>query len=40
MIGRKQEISELNRIYNKNKVELVAIYREWDFVTIMIYQKI
>lgn len=26
MIGRKQEISELNRIYNRNKAELVAIY--------------
>jgi len=26
MIGRKQEVSELNRIYNRNKAELVAIY--------------
>ena len=26
MIGRKQESEELNRIYNRNKAELVAIY--------------
>lgn len=26
MIGRKQEVDELNRIYNRNKAELVAIY--------------
>ena len=26
MIGRKQEIAELNRIYNRNKAELVAVY--------------
>lgn len=26
MIGRKHEIDELNRIYNRNKAELVAIY--------------
>ncbi len=26
MIGRKQEITELNRIYNRNKAELVAVY--------------
>ena len=26
MIGRKQEVKELNRLYNRNKAELVAIY--------------
>ena len=26
MIGRKREIAELNRIYNRNKAELVAVY--------------
>ena len=26
IIGRKQEIAELNRIYNRNKAELVAVY--------------
>jgi len=26
MIGRKHEVEELNRIYNRNKAELVAIY--------------
>ena len=26
MIGRKNEINELNRIYDRNKAELVAIY--------------
>ena len=26
MIGRKHEIAELNRIYNRNKAELVAVY--------------
>lgn len=26
MIGRKQEIAELNRIYSRNKAELVAVY--------------
>ena len=26
MIGRKKEIDELNRLYNSNKAELVAIY--------------
>ena len=26
MIGRKQEIAELNRIYKRNKAELVAVY--------------
>ena len=26
MTGRKQEVDELNRIYNRNKAELVAIY--------------
>lgn len=26
MIGRKQEVSELNRIYNRNKAELVTTF--------------
>ena len=26
MVGRKKEISELNRLYNKQSAELVAIY--------------
>ena len=26
MIGRKQEVKELNRLYNRNRAELVAIY--------------
>lgn len=26
MIGRKHEVAELNRIYNRNKAELVAVY--------------
>ena len=26
MIGREQEIKELNKLYNKNKAELVAVY--------------
>ena len=26
MIGRKQEVKELNRLYNRNKAELIAIY--------------
>ena len=26
MIGRKQEVKELNKLYNRNQAELVAIY--------------
>ena len=26
MIGRKREVDELNRVYNRKKAELVAIY--------------
>ena len=26
MIGRKKEIDELNRLYNSNKAELVAVF--------------
>ena len=29
MIGRQNEIKELNRLYNKNKAELVAVYGRW-----------
>ena len=26
MVGREKEIKELNRLYNSNKAELVAVY--------------
>ena len=30
MVGREQEIKDLNRLYDRNKAELVAIYGRWN----------